>query len=644
MLQFFRKFFNSTVGIYSALALIGLLALAFVAGDTGNSLGGSITGGDRVASVGGAKISTAELAKQSQQALEIARQQQPGVTMKAFIAENGVTQVLDQMIDEQALKAFGAKHGVIAGKRLIDSELAKIPAFQGASGKFDEKAYRGALAQRQLNDADVRDSFANQLVARQLQAPAQYGASLPQGALLQYATLLKEQRSGVIAVLPSPAFAPKQAPGTPQIAAFYAAHRSAYLQPERRVIRYALFDDTTAKNIPAPTDSEIAARFAANKAQYAASESRKITQVIVISESLAKGLADEVAKGTSLEAAAKAKGLSAASLGVVSKSDLTIKSGGAVADAAFAAKSGALAGPAKSTLGYALVRVDAIETKAARTLDQVKTEITTALAAEKRRDALSKLTAKLDDEFGKGAGLSDSAKELGLTLAQTEEVTAQGQIFGKAGASVAPNIAPIVKAAFSLEHEGQAQISELVAGKSFVIFDVTKITAAAPAPLSAIQPRVVADMALEQGAVGAKAAALKILAGAKKGGDLAPLVAAIGAPVPTPKVVNMNRNEIAAMQGRIPPALSLFFGMAQGTTKLLPLAGNQGWVVVQLKQITPGAVDAKDPFLAQVAGELKPLAAREQAEALRRAIRAEVKVERNETAVKTVIGQLAGAN
>jgi len=65
---------------------------------------------------------------------------------------------------------------------------------------------------------------------------------------------------------------------------------------------------------------------------------------------------------------------------------------------------------------------------------------------------------------------------------------------------------------------------------------------------------------------------------------------------------------------------------------------------VQLKQIQPGQVDAKDPMLGQVSSELSQLATREQGDALRRAIRAEVKVKRNDTAFKAVASQLAGGN
>ncbi|KAH2775800.1 hypothetical protein KXW38_001095, partial [Aspergillus fumigatus] len=100
-------------------------------------------------------------------------------------------------------------------------------------------------------------------------------------------------------------------PTQAEITAWYNNHKVAYTVPERRVIRYARFDESVIKQSAAPTDTEVAARYKANAAQYAASETRKVSQLIVIGEGMAKDIAAAVAKGESLEAAAKAKGLTA---------------------------------------------------------------------------------------------------------------------------------------------------------------------------------------------------------------------------------------------------------------------------------------------------------------------------------------------
>jgi peptidyl-prolyl cis-trans isomerase D len=643
MLQFFRNFFHSRIGVGVTLGLLGIIALAFAAGDVASSGGfGGVAGGDRAATVGKARIGTAALAKQVSEAFDQTRQQNPRLTIKAFLAEGGLEDVLSQVLDRTALTVFGEVHGIIAGKRLVDSELAKVPALQGPDGRFSDTAYRQLLAQRQLTDAEVRDDIATGLVAKQVLLPAQYGAVIPAGIVSQYAGLLRERRDGEYVVLPAAAFAPKTMPSPAELANYYAANRAAFVRPERRVLRYATFDGSALKTVPAPTEAEIAARYNANAAQYAAVQNRRVTQLVVMGEADARAILGEVSKGSSLDAAAKKRGLSAASLGSLSRDALAAQTSPDAAAAAFAAKPGATVGPVKTALGFALLRVDGLDNKPARSLAQAHAEIAAALAVEKRRAALADMTARIEDQFDKGGALTDSAKELGLTLTQTPPITADGQVYGKPGATAPKELAKVVQTAFAMEHEGQPQIAELDAGKTFVMFDVSQIAASAPAPLAEIQGDVAGQLMLQKGAAGARTAALKVLAAVKHGQDLHAAVAALGVALPPVQPLSMTRDKIPTQNGQIPPTLGLFFSMAQGTTKLMP--SPNGWLVVRLRSITPGPVAPNDPLLASAATELSQLTGREYADELRAAIRAEVGIKRNEVAIRAVASQLAGGN
>ena len=104
----------------------------------------------------------------------------------------------------------------------------------------------------------------------------------------------------------------------------------------------------------------------------------------------------------------------------------------------------------------------------------------------------------------------------------------------------------------------------------------------------------------------------------------------------------MNREQLAAAGQRPAPPLLLLFSMAKGTTKILPAPGNRGWFVVSLKDIVTPPVAANDPFIADAQRELGQLAGNEYADSLGRAIRAEVKVERNDKAIKALRTQLGG--
>lgn len=643
MLQFFRKFFSSRFGIFVTLGFVGLIALAFAAGDisSGGTLGG-VTGGDRVATVGRSRITSADLERAAGNAVDQLREENPKLTTAAFVAQGGLQQLLENLIDLAAVRVFGERHGVFVGERLVDSELAKIPAAQGVDGKFSDTAYRAFLAQRRITDEQLRGQLTEALIARELLSPAQVGIVTPNEVLTRYAAILAERRIGTVAMLPSAAFAPKTPPTDAEIAAWYGEHKAGYMLPERRTIRFATFTDTVLRNVPAPTEAEIAARYAAGKDLYAAVETRKITQLVLPTQAAAQAIMNEVAAGKSLEVAASGKGLVAGSLGSLTRAGMTGQSTASAAEAAFTAAKGKVIGPLKAPLGWLLLRVDGIENKAGKSLEQARPELVAALNIEKRRTALTDFSAKIEDEFDNGAALSDVAKELGLTLTETPPLLADGSIFGQNGQKAPPQLAKVVTAAFAMEREKQPQLAEVEANKSFVIFDVGQIAAAAPPPLAEIKPIVARDVQLAKGAGIAKAAAEKVRLITQKGMDLGAAVKSLGLALPPVSKLDMPRQQVSAMGDKAPPPVVEMFAMAKGSVRLMAGPRNEGWYVLQLKDAIPGQVAVKDPRLGEFRKTVSQLFAQEYAEQLRRAMRDEVGVTRNEKALGALARQLSG--
>jgi len=642
MLGFFRSFMHSRLGVIFTLAFLALIALAFASADvTGNMFGG-VAGADRVAKVGKSRISTADLKLAINNAFESERQKNPTLTMKQFVASGAVDQILDDLILREGTMQFGLAHGMRVSDRLVDSEIAKIPAFLGPDGKFSDSAYRQLLAQRGLTDKAVRDDLAKGLIARELLVPTAYGAAMPMTAARQYVAILKEKRVGSVAMIPSLAFAPKEPPSDQVLGGYYNANKARYMQPERRTIRYAVFDETSLKNVPAPTEAEIAARYKAGAATYAPSETRSVTQVIVPTEAAAKALAAEVAGGKSLETAATSKGLAPTKLDKLTRQALAGQASQGIADAVFAAAQGQMPAPGKSPLGWHVVRIDAVQRNPGKTLDQARAEITTALAAEKRRKALGDVSARIEDEFDNGGSLADAAKELGLTLETTAPLTDTGQVFGKPDSKGPDAVLPVVQAAFSMEREGEPQLAELQAGTKFVIYEVGQMTAASPAPLAEIKQLVARDWAVEQGSTKASEAATKVLAQLAKGVPLSAALASVGVPLPPARPIEMTREQLMSEGDRIAPPLALLFSMAKKSNKRLEAPGKGGWYIVSVADIIPGEVKDGDPLLTNALRDLGALTGQEYAQQLRAAIREDVGAEKNQTGVKAVISDLVG--
>lgn len=642
MLGFFRSFFQSRVGVVVTLGFLALIAVAFASADvTGNMFGG-VAGGDRVATVGKGRVNSAELRLAINNEFNQQREQNPTLTMKQFLAAGVADKILDDMIAREALMQFGQAHGMTISDRLVDSEILKIPAFLGPDGKFSETAYRQLLQQRGLTDAAVRADLGKGLMARQLLIPATYGAVMPQTAVGQYVSLLKERRTGSVALISSAAFAPKEPPTDAALQQFYNANKRRYTQPERRTVRYAVFDAASLKDVRGPTEAEIAKRYQDNSAVYSASETRSLTQVIVPTEAAARALAAEVAGGKTLEAAATGKGLVPSKLEKATRQSLTGATSAAIAGGVFSAAQGQLSAPGKSALGWHLIRVDAIVRNPGMTLDQARGEIVTQLATENRRKALSDVSARIDEEISGGRSLGDIAKELGLEIATTPPLTANGEVFGKPGEKAPADALPAVQAAFAMEREGEPQLAEVQAGTRFVVYEVAQITPAAPAPLAEIKPLVARDYALDQGSAKAAAATDKVVAQLAKGVPLDAALASLGVQLPKPDPIDLTREQLMSSKQRIPPPLALLFSMAKNSTKKLEAPGKAGWFVVSVKDIIPGKVAPGDPMVAGATRELGQITGQEYAAQLRNAIRADVGSEKNASAVKGVQTDLVG--
>ncbi len=631
MLQSFRNFFQSKWGVAFTLGFVGLIAFAFASGDVANMGGlGSAGGRNTVAKVGKEKIEDAEVERSIQTILGRMRQQDPTVTMASFLGRNGLEDLLSYLIDRKAARQWGQGHGIYIGDRLIDSEIAKIARIQAPDGKVDPALYRQFLAERGVTDAEFRREIAEDLMARQLTGANNLGLRIPSKVAVRYAAVVLERRKGAIITLPAAAFAPATPPSDAEITAWYNGRKADYALPERRTIRYVTFGDSVLKTVPAPSDAEIAARFNASKAKYAPSDKRKLSQLVLPTEAAAKALVAEVSGGKSLEAAAQSKGLAVASLGSLDKAAFALQSSSAAANAAFSASTGKVAGPFKSPLGWLVVRVDGLDGNPGKTLEQARPELVKELAEEKRRAAIAEFAAMMEDDLVNGATLPDLAKELGLQVQETAPLTADGNVFGKPGTAAPKELAPVIKAAFTMEGERQPQLTETDPGKTFMIFDAGSITPAAPPPLAAIREQVITDIQLSKGAKAAKAAAEKIQAQMEKGVSPQAALASLGVALPPVDMVDKARMEVQAQGPNAPKPEVLLFAMAKGKVRLLAAPRNRGWYVVTVNEVIPGQVSPTDPRLAGLQQSLQAGFGGEYTDQLSAAMRNEIGTTRNE--------------
>jgi peptidyl-prolyl cis-trans isomerase D len=645
MLSFFRR------GVMAKLAIgilfISLIAIVITGFGTGGmgGIGGLATGrlgADTIASVGGETITTEKLSDVMKRQLDRIRQQQPGTDMAALLRRGGLEEVADQLIGITAAAAFAEKEGLVATKRMIDTEIVKIPQFQGVNGQFDQNVFRAMLAQQRMTEDQLRDQFRTGLLQRELMLPAVGSPSVPQGFANQYAALLLETRSGSVGAVPTKAMGAGAEPNDADIAAWYRQNIGRYTVPERRVIRYAVIGAETVAAQAKASDAEIAAVYARNPA-YAATETRTLSQVVLPSEAAARAFAQKVASGTPFAQAAAQAGYSASDIAVGDKTqgDYGKISSAQVASAVFAAAKGATVGPVRSGFGWHVVKVDNVKTNAAKPLASVRGEIAAAIEKQKTQDALNALASRIENEAGSGASFADVAKKENLAVVETLPVTAAGQAPDAPAGWTAPHdLAPLLRGAFRMDPNDEPAVAPIVPNQRYALVSVAQVVPAAAPPLAQIRDRVKTDLMAWRASLRAKAVAQSIVSKINAGVAPALAFAQAGVKLPPLQTLGATRRDLAKSGQQVPPALAMLFNLPRGKARMIDAGEARGWFVVYLDKVTPGDI-AKEPNLVQeVRGQFQQLVGDEYQLQFINAIRAGMKVKRNDQALAKLKGDL----
>jgi peptidyl-prolyl cis-trans isomerase D len=645
MLTFFRRGVMSKVMLgVLFLSLVAIVITGFGTGGMGGLEGLSGLGSSTVAKAGGEAITSEELRDNVQRQLERIRQQQPELDIGQFVRRGGVDEVLEQMISAAATMDFANSVGIVASKKMVDAQIAAIPGFQNAAGKFDQNIFLGALQRERITEDQLRKEIATRLIERQVALPAGGSASVPQALATQYASLLLEARSGILGAVPSAAMGGGNEPTDQEVADFYRKNVGRYTIPERRIIRYALFGTDTLGAAAKASDAEIEAAYNRDQANYGPRETRILSQVVLTSDAAAKAFQQKLAAGTPFPQAAQQAGFGAAdiALGAKTKAEVAKLSSDTVANAVFAAQNGAVVGPIRDPLGWHIVKVDEVKAVAGKPLAAVRGEIASRLEAEKGQALLSELAARIESKVSEGASFDQVVRDEKLAIVQTPAVTAAGGAPDAQDWKVPPEFAAVLKGASLLGANEPPQLAQVIPNQKYALVSVSQVIAAAPPPFAKIQAQVKGDLVAQRAGERAKAVAQSIVS--KINAGVAPAEAFRQANVALPPLQPLKavRRDIAKQGQQVPPQLQTLFTLPRGKARMIPAAQNLGWLIVYLDTVVPGDANKEPGLIQAVRSQFTSVVGDEYAQQLVAAIRGGVKIQRNQTALAKLKGELAG--
>ncbi|NJC33790.1 peptidyl-prolyl cis-trans isomerase D [Sphingomonas jejuensis] len=638
MISFFRRFITSKVGVAFMLVFLGVIAFAFVAGDLSNTtLGGATTAGraGAVATVGGDDVTEGQLSDRIRREYEAARRQQPDLTFETYLAQGGLDSVLTRMLSSLALDRFARAQGMTVSTAAEVAQIQQMQSFRGLDGNFDRAAFDGLLRQLGMSEAEFRSEIAREMLASQVLVAVAGAASPPDAIVRAQANLLLEGRTGSAAFVPASSIT-VPAPTPADLQDFYRRNIARYTVPERRVARYALVD-RDALPIAAPTEAQIAAAYRENAARYAATETRTLSQVILPTEAAARTVAERVRGGTPLAAAASAAGVEPATLPGQTRDAFARLSSAPVAAAAFAAPQGGVTAPARSGLGWHVVRVDAVDRTAGRSLDQARAELTAELTTARREAALGDVVARVQDEIGGGATFEEAAAATGLRIVSTPALLPDGREAG-ATATPQPLAVQVARAVFGTEPDADPVVQEVVPNQTYALVAVAQVVPAAAPPLAQVADRVTADLRQQRVLAEARRIATDIARRANGPTSLSQALSAAGRSLAVTRV-EATRQELA---GQVTPQTAALFSLRPEAARAFEAADRSGWYVVHLDEVRRGNAANRPDIVAAAQNVLTGQLGQEYAEQFVAAARAAVGVTRNEDGINRVRASLSG--
>lgn len=645
MLNMFRNFIKSRVGLIVVFLVLGIIAIAFAAGDvTGLRSMGSGPSGQVVAKVGNREVTDAQVTEEIDRWMKARRDQGQNVTMEQFLASPYFDQAVNQLIDIAAIEEFAKDSGMLADSTLIQSDIANDPSFQGFDGKFSQTRLDTLLADNRMSLAGYRARLTSGHYIRwMIDGPAPI-AQLPEGVILPYASLPLERRAGTVALIRWNDMDPGADPDAKTLQTYYERNRAHYLIPPRRVLRYAFVRPDQFKAQTAATEAEIAAAFAKSGPRYAATEKRTMHQLVLLDQAAANAAAAEVKGGKSIADVAKARGLEPRAFDAVEKAAFAKESSAAVAEAAFGAPQGATVGPVKGPLGWVVLHIDTVQAIPAKTLAQAHNELADEITQRKTASAIGTLRQSLDDDAATGATFDDLVAKGKLSAQRTGAVAPNGVDPTVADAKPDPALLPVVQAGFSKDPtDTDPAVVPVGQDGSFLVVAIEKAIPAQAKPLASIQREVLRDYLQDIALQKARKAAADVVNLVNKGTPLQQALAATGIRTLLPtKPFDMKRADLAknaTPQQGPPPQLAMAFQTFAKHAKLVEAPGRAGYYVVYVDLIEPHDARGTD-MMAAAQKYYGPQVREEMIEQFVEGIRRQVKVTRYPEAIAALRASL----
>src|SRR5918993_4146160 len=407
-------------------------------------------------------------------------------------------QVLQQMIDQEAVLAEATRLGISATDAEVRERIMSIRAFQENGQFIGERRSRKLrrLQRPPISAAQFEDEIRNSVILDKMRATLTEWITVSDADADAEYKRRNEKVTLELVSFPTVSFLDQVQVTDADVAAYFEKSKETYRIGERRKVRYLLLDAQAIRNNITVPEQDIQRAYRQNIDQYSQPEQVRVSHILLNTKgkneaavrARAEDLLKQIKGGADFAALAKAHSQDPVSAAKGGDLDFFAK-GRMVPEfeaVAFTLPVGQLSDLVKTPYGFHIIKVTDKKAAEVQPLDAVRPQITEQLKFERAQTRVQDLATAIGAELKAPGDLDKAAAKRGLKVQESPLFTRNEPIPGL-GAS--PEVS---EQAFTLE---QGKVSgALRTGTGVAFLTVTGSEAARVPTLAEVKERATTDL------------------------------------------------------------------------------------------------------------------------------------------------------
>lgn len=396
--------------------LMGMLIVG-LAGFGATSLSGTVR---TVAQVGNQTVGVNEYFRELQREIR-AFETQSGQSLQMSQAQAlGLDQVaLARLIALASIDSETQDLGISIGDENLRNDITSIPSFQGIDGQFDAEAYKFAMEQAGVSEAEFEEDLRRETSRTLVQGAIMSGVEMPDtmtDAIMDY---VAARRSFTMATLGAGSLTV----GLPvasdaDLQAYYDANGDTFTLPETKQITYAYLTPEMLLGQVELDEDSVRRLFDERADQFNVAERRLVERLVFPDAATADEARARLDAGSvTFEQLVDERGLT---LGDIDLGDQSADDLGSAADAVFAGHINMVVGPVETSLGPAMFRINGVLGERITSFEEAAPALRDELAGARARRLIEAQAESLEDMLAGGATPEELAAETEMELGQID--------------------------------------------------------------------------------------------------------------------------------------------------------------------------------------------------------------------------------